>query len=208
MTDLSSIPQHLLSILKTNIKDGINIVENQRKNLWGHENNITGALLTRIATPGWIQTKDSKFRITYNAPTISNGMAEQKTGADGLIQIEVYDKSHHKLIESKCMVFQAKKSNNKEGLQDQINNMCKITGFQNNGSAVIIYDMESGFSGEPAEQFDISKLKLKYKSKPLSDLIADDFLDCKIGVYGIHFNIDDQEFLEIAPRVLNIEIEK
>lgn len=191
----------MLEHIKNYILEKGEEAEGKRRNFQSNEDALTGGLLYDLATPDWQYYGEKKWRIITVGPQRSGVLNETVTGSDGLIQIESFGPKD-KLLESKCMVFQAKKTNNidtskRENLDDQIDDMHKFvrnTLKRENGSAVFIYDEQRGLSGINSQEFESSELRKGYKKKGLHQFIAEDFLDCKVGMIRLNYNIDNKIF--------------
>lgn len=174
---------------QNHFRNAIKRAEGKRKQFHdSNENDITTSILTELSTDDqWRESENIKWRVQVNRPDFSGKNAESEIGADGIIQIKIYDKNGQ-LIESKGMLFQAKKTEykNKKKFNDQVSDMIDTVG--EGAASVFIYDKELGFYGVKASEVTFEDLKNVRNHKKLSDLIAVDFFECLIGSKELRYN--------------------
>jgi len=130
--------------------------------------------------PGW------QWSIRYNKfRGRGPGAFEHKSGADGIVQIEVSRRFERVY---KGVLFQAKKEgrNNDPDLNEQLQRMEAIAP---GGSGVFVYG-PNGYSGLKGAEY-LHPVRsggfLIRKLRPLSEFL-DDFLECKNGIRGMYLD--------------------
>ena len=131
-----------------------------------------------------------RWSFTYRKARGRGPNAPEKTiGADGIFQIEVTDENG-KLLRQKGLLLQAKtasKSGSSRKLRDQLELLERYR-----RAAIIIDYSHHGYSATPIEQL-VHEHQLTNRhrlriSRPLADVLASDFLYCRIGQQGLSYD--------------------
>jgi hypothetical protein len=186
---LTHVPQSALKKIKKHLSDRVMEAERNRGAFMeSNEEYVTSAILERLAENQWQKAGGVKWRIQVYKTGNYGVTAESKIGADGLIQIKVYDKKSGKLLETKGLLFQAKKTSysNKKKLEQQITKMENTAG--QNGCAVFIYDTDSGFSAQSTSEVDYETLWNSGNQTKLNKYLSNEFLDCKVGSMALSYD--------------------
>lgn len=129
----------------------------------------------------WITTNNYQWRFHYNKVRGRGPGAMEKTiGADGIITLHYKDQDTNKDYH-KSLVFQAKKESNRvDNVQWD-----KMKSFFPRGNMIVSF----GPSGYSAYQNDLSA------QRGLCEIIANDFLECKIGIEGLFYDHVSNKFV-------------
>jgi hypothetical protein len=160
------------------------------------EDTLTGDYLGSLRTSDWRVVKTRrvtwKWKITYKKFGSKAGEAPEKhLGADGIVQVELYDISNMAYY-YKGMLFQAKKKN----AWPARSQATQMESFSRGCSAVFVYG--------PDQYTDISSDKLlsakgpeviKRESVRLGDFLADEFMPCSVGIQGLHYDRTSKSLL-------------
>lgn len=185
---LNFVSDQTLDQIKKHLSKEVENAERKRHSFFkSNEEYVTSAILERLATSEWQKSESVKWRVQVHKTGNHGKTAESEIGADGIIQIAVYDKGG-RLLETKGLLFQAKKTTNKDKtkLEEQIQDMKNVAGGK--ACAVFIYDEESGFFAKGVNEFRFEDLKNRGTNQKLHSFISNDFLDCKVGVKGLRFD--------------------
>lgn len=113
-------------------------------------------------------------------------MLEPQTGADGIIQIAIFN-SFGKPIFRKGNLFQAKKEpiHKKKDLLEQIEKMSKFT--EDKGNVVFVFG-ENGYYGMTGKQYQKNQLNRNFpKVDSIGNFLAEEFMECRKGEEGLYF---------------------
>lgn len=185
---LDHVSDQTLDQIKKHLERETESAERNRYSFFkSNEEYVTSAILERLATVEWQRSGGVKWRVQVHKTGNSGETAESKIGADGIIQIAVYDKGG-RLLETKGLLFQAKKTTNKDKikLEKQIQDMKNVAGGK--ACAIFIYDEVSGFFAKGVDEFRFEDLNNKITKQKLQSFISNDFLDCKVGVKGLRYD--------------------
>jgi hypothetical protein len=159
-----------------------------------NEDSLTGAAFSDLTTRHtrrvqvngreWVwKVKSRKFG------SGGKGSQEKRTGADGIIEIEVTHRGSGN-IEHKSLLVQAKKqwTGRDSRLFDQVSKMEEIAP---SSSAIFDYtpDGYSGISGHDVVAAEGNRNHLRDDQvTSLGDFLADRYLACQVGVKGLYFD--------------------
>jgi len=153
------------------------------------EDTLTGHYLSNLQTDRWVRVylrdRSWKWKITYKKFGSKGKDAPEKyLGADGIVQIELQDLKQ-RVSYYKGMLFQAKKLYALEAI-DQARTMEAIAP---DGSCIILYGPQQ-YEGIASKELLESEDKLEPLNAHirLGDLIADSFLQCLVGLRGLHYD--------------------
>lgn len=130
--------------------------------------------------------QNGRWRINYRKFGSKKNSLEQLTGADGIIQIAIFN-SFGQPIFRKGMLFQAKKEpiKNKSELFEQIRKMNQFT--SDKGNAVLIFG-ENGYYGMRGDEFKKNPLNSNFDIEDsIGYFLANEFMECKVGEEGLYF---------------------
>jgi hypothetical protein len=186
---MDSIPEYVLNDIKKHIQKACTEAELSHLSFAEKEDSITASILTGLRTSKWKGIKDKQWRIeVYTPPTDKRKeLSEFKIGADGIIQIAVFNKKGE-IEETKGLLFQAKKSidTHRSKLNEQVE---KMEGVAGKGScAVFVYD-EKGYKGITPEELRGKTLNDPNIGRSLNDFIASDFLECRVGKKDLYHSL-------------------
>jgi len=175
---ISDLPSLLIEDIKKHLISSSNEVEENFETCWEDEDALTGALLASIQTKEWQSNSGWKWKITANFLRGRGPNAIQsKTGADGIISLNINSGNAH--IQTKSIIFQAKKKGNGTSLKTQIENMNSILPY---GNMVIIYS-KNGYFGQTGKDYDKAKNNIKF-----GNYLSDIFLGCYNGQWGVYYD--------------------
>jgi hypothetical protein len=153
------------------------------------EDTLTGDYLSQLRTSKWQVVKVDhitwKWKIWYRKfGSKADKAPEKHLGADGIIQVELYDVSN-RIYYYKGMLFQAKKENAGPARMQA----AQMEAFAPNGSAVFVYgpDRYEAISSERLLSGKDGSV-IKKHSVRLGDFLADEFLPCSVGIQGMHYD--------------------
>jgi hypothetical protein len=168
-----------------------------------HEDSLTGAAFSDFHTQRTrrVDVEGQKWRWRVRARKFGSGgrgSEEKRTGADGIVEVEVrhFATGH---IDRKALLVQAKKewSGKDSNLFDQVR---KMEGIAPGCSAAIDYT-ERGYQGIDGREVLSAEGDRRRLSDtgivPLGDFLADRFLLCKVGCRGLYY--DPRRHLLIIP---------
>jgi hypothetical protein len=144
------------------------------------EDTLTGDFFGRLRT-NWQTSEDYEWRFHYNKVRGRGKSAlEKKIGADGIITLHY---RNPKTLDDyyKSLIFQAKKENS------PINNLqwSKMKRFFPNGNMVVVYGSNGYYS----------YVENTNNRTDLCLLIANNFLNCTIGIEGLYYDHDSNKFI-------------
>ena len=159
-----------------------------------HEDSLTGAAFadfqTRRTRRVFVNDREWCWRIRARKfGSGGRGSEEKRTGADGIVEIEVRHLSTG-LVERKSLLVQAKKewSGTDRTLLDQVR---KMEGIAAHSSAAIIYS-PSGYQGVDGGYVLSAEGDRRQLSDnqvlPLGVFLADRFLACEVGCRGLYYD--------------------
>ncbi len=166
------------------------------------EDAVTGALGQALFVPQEVITVDGVvyvWRTVYYKLRGRGKNAEEKIyGADGLIQIELKD-NQEKILASKALLFQAK--NRWKGKDKKLASQAALLA-RSPHTAIIINYSSDGYSACPAEIAYSAGGNRNYiesqEMRSLASVLGDDFLDCRVGLMGVHYNHETKK-LTVPP---------
>ncbi|MDJ1466196.1 hypothetical protein [Xanthocytophaga flava] len=174
------IPIYIIDQLRSHIINQCPIAEAGWEFANQDEDTLTGDFFGRMRT-NWEEYNNYTWRFYYNKIRgRGKGALEKTIGADGIITLHYIDQIT-KLEYYKSLVFQAKKENNSiDPSQWQ-----KMNKFFPNGNIIISYGAD-GYN---------SYLESLNKKIKLCDIIADNFLNCYIGIEGLYYDHKENKFV-------------
>lgn len=195
MRDL--LPDQVMNQIQSHLRESCKLAESGFTNNQKYEERVTGALCERLRT-----TPNTKNELKVDGQVwnwrISHGdirgngpdAAEKKIGADGIFQIE-FRNNETGVIFNKGMLFQAKMENktDRAKLFAEMENMERITPDE---SIVVVYS-PNGYKAIRSNKVLSNTLipttrVLREESERLEDLLADQFLECLVGVWGLFYD--------------------
>jgi hypothetical protein len=161
------------------------------------EDCLTGALGQALATPKGLSfssgNKNALVKISHTKLRgRGKGAPEKIFGSDGVFQIEVLDNCGRPLF-SKGLPFQSKKNWTRKlsSLGDQAIQM-----EQHTPGGIVIDFSEIGYSACSAKiAASQGGSRRNISMSNLGDLLATDFLNCKIGTIGLFFDTQKEKYL-------------
>lgn len=170
------IPKFIISELQGHINSQCSKAEAGYESANQDEDTITGDFLGSFRTQ-WNISNGFEWRFSYNKIRgRGKGAPEKVFGTDGIITV-TYDDGRVKYYKS--LVFQAKK-----GREIDLNQQRKMNDYFPNGNIFFMY----GPNGYYAEGNNYNKVRI-------CKLLADEFLTCKIGIEGLHYNSTSNKFI-------------
>ncbi len=192
MTDL--LPEGLLKKIQVYLQEGVRHAEKGWEAGSDEEDTLTGDLGANLRTKRvrrFGAGTEWKWTISYKKFRGRGKHALEKTiGADGIIQIEVYPDTDDNSVITKGVLFQAKKVTARAGglLGDQIR---KMNALAPGGWAIFEYGPDGYFASNRENVPKESRPQKRESANPLMPLgsfLADEFLSCRAGLRGMHFN--------------------
>jgi hypothetical protein len=208
------IPKYTKKLLKRQIKIAVSKGEQQWKFASSEEDALTGALCSLLQSD-WknFSPKDrmkGKWKIEYKKFRSKGKNADEKiVGADGIIQLTVYDKDKN-ITFQKGLLFQAKKIpiTGTGKFKEQIDLLKNI----NESSSIVLLFSDSGFYA--SELKNVEKGKIKKKERILST-INGKFIECKIGSQELYYDFESESLIyngkkigEYLKESVNIKIQQ
>ncbi len=124
---------------------------------------------------------------------------EKQTGADGIIEVEIWHEATGR-VESKGLLVQAKKawSGRNKKLFEQVGDMERLAP----GSSAAFDYQATGYRGVDGRSVLVAdgdrKRLAESEDLPLGEFLADRFLVCKVGLRGLHYDARRQ-LLHLPP---------
>ncbi|WP_129021462.1 hypothetical protein [Edaphocola flava] len=175
------IPYYISDELKAHILNQCPTAESGWEFANQDEDTLTGDFFGKMRTQ-WHTNKDYEWRFHYNKVRGRGRNAMEKTiGADGIITLHYRDRITDQDF-YKSLVFQAKKINNPIN-KDQWK---KMNAFFPGGNMIVCYSPQ-GYNCY-INNNTTNKLSL-------CKIIAEDFLQCKIGIMGLYYDHKDNKFI-------------
>jgi hypothetical protein len=188
------VPELVLGDIFKHIDIQTKSSEKKYINNQGKEDAVTGSLFSLLQAD-WKTVDDWSWNIDYE---ITNQSAkgtfnEKETGADGIVSINI---KHNGKIDTKSILFQAKKGNNTKGLNEQIR---KMDSHLSGGNMVILYST-NGFYAQDSKTFKISDTE----QTKLDDYLKNVFFACKCGSWGRNTYLSDDKPINLYCLDINI----
>jgi hypothetical protein len=207
---LLSLPDIVRDFIRDRYLAGVADAEAQYANAVGDEDSLTGALGALISTsiPREFRVGPVQIVVQIDYRKLrgrGNDAPEKLLGPDGIFQIQV--SANGKPSFRKGLPFQAKKNwkgKNKD-LVKQAEEMRRSVG----GGIVIDYT-PNGYSACEIEHVIESRGNRKAVAQgghmhPLGQILANEFLECSVGIQGLYYDQENEEFLlSRSARDLNI----
>jgi hypothetical protein len=153
------------------------------------EDVITGDLLGGLRTQKVMTSRSNhSWEISYNKfRGRGKGAYEKESGADGIIQVEIFD-SKKKSLFRKGMLFQAKKLIGQQRLDvvDQVN---KMEGLASGISAIFVYS-ELGYFALDSKKYLKNKSYSRDRVK-IGDFLSNEFMNCQVGLAETFYSFSD-----------------
>ncbi len=167
----------------------------------GDEDALTGALGQAISMtrPVTFHVDGELYRVSISYTKLRGrgpNAPEKRYGADGIFQIEIIDSSW-KPVWRKGLPFQAKKewSSGTRSLVNQAQMMRDKLG----GGVVIDYRASGYRAADVAVVIGTDgnrgRIRRRGRLKPIGRLLANDFLDCAIGIEGLFYDTAREVFV-------------
>ena len=186
------LPDGLKALIRDRYLAGVSDAQAKYPFSAADEDSLTGALGNSISMAHEMVFSDGQkqysYQISYRKIRGRGPRApEKQLGADGIVQIEVRDEHGRR---TKGLPFQAKKGwrNADSNLLAQARRMLETA-----GDGIVIDFGPNRFSACRAEDVVHNQANRKLidragKTRPLGQLLGDDFLDCHIGTPGLFFD--------------------
>jgi hypothetical protein len=196
-----ALPRIVLDFIRDRYVAGVANAEVQYQNAAGDEDSLTGALGALISPSGprhfWIgpatqievQIDFRKLRGRgHNAP-------EKRFGPDGIFQLQISTNGVPSF--RKGLPFQAKK--NWKGRNRQLANQARAM-QRNLGGGIVVDYTPHGYAACPIAAAIESNGNRKAVAglgqlHPLGQILASDFLECRLGIQGLYYDQQGEEFL-------------
>lgn len=199
LTDV--LPPSLLQELANQFRQGISKAVVRYPELRGDEDSVTGGLIQAIGdiAKGTDQvTGFSWSTSTWKLRGRGQGAPEKEIGADAILEIQVKDQAGN-LVTRKSLPIQCKKEwvERDRLLLSQASQLCSIPG----GGIVVDYTQTGYFA--TSAQATVAAEGDRRRVPPaavnsLGDVLADQFLPCKIGSTNIYFDAINETLLIIG----------
>ena len=199
------IPDFVLQKIRDRYLAGVSDAEATFSDNKGDEDSLTGALGQAISTkvPISIKTDDGLYQYSINYRKLRGrgpNAPEKKFGADGIFQIAVY-RGDGKLLRQKGLPFQAKKQWNHadKNLVKQAHKMLHLT-----GQGLVVDYSPAGYTACSAREVVHANgkkraLKAEGQLHDLGHVLANDFLECKIGAPNLYYDVEREVFTSEQP---------
>jgi hypothetical protein len=208
------LPNGLIDIIRDRYLAGVSDAQEKFYFSKGDEDALTGALghAISMARPMTYSGEGRSYRFQISYQKIRGrgpGAPEHALGADGIFEIEVFDENGRPLRQ-KGLPFQSMKTWNKTigELRRQAHDI-----IQTAGQGLVVDFSPGKYTACPAATvFDFHSSKAKLKSsgefRDLGHILADQFLECRIGQFGLHYDPDDEIYRDAnqQPFIVNHEI--
>lgn len=184
------IPKNTLKEIIRHIKIACRKGKDQWKNASSDEDTITGSLCAFIKKD-WTffskkDIKKGRWKIEYKKLGLKD---EKNTGADGIIQIEIFD-TDKSILFRKGVLFQSKKSPKID--YKRLNNQIKeLNKYGEKSFALFLYSPYR-FLAVDNESFKNDKFKNAVK---IDDFISSKFLGCVIGKEGNYYDFKKNKLI-------------
>lgn len=199
------VPEQVVKQIQRHLRSRCRIAQQGFSQMAMDEDSVTGALGERLRTTRSQGRTSHIDGVTWRWKITSHKLrgrgpnaAEASVGADGLFQIELEDMTTQE-IWRKGLLFQAKmeKDRNKKLLVEEMKNMEKITP---NESLVVEYG-DNEYRAIRSSDLLRSGKSLRTVdegvSQSLGDILADEFVECTLGVRGMYY--DSQRQIILVP---------
>lgn len=204
------LPENLIRQIRDRYLAGVSDAQAKFRFSADEEDSLTGALGQAISTaaPMIYQENGNSYlwQVTYQKLRGRGvGAPEKLFGADGIFEIEVFD-AEGQPIRQKGLPFQAMKnwSKPRQKLLDQASDMLHAVGH-----GIVIDFEDDGYMALPAgaviqAEGRASAMRESEQLRDLGHVLADDFLDCKIGSIGLHYDRENEVFRSGDGQVLAV----
>lgn len=205
----SYLPKGVLDVIRGQYLRGIREAEAKYRFNAADEDSLTGALGSALsmAEPVLVPADNGDYLIQVEHRRIRGkgpGAPEKLLGADGIFEIEVFDEGGNS-IWMKGLPFQSKSRwlTSSKKMIKQAKDM-----LRSSGTGVIIDFKEDGYEACSAEHLVEQRgskrmLRVKGQVQSLESVLADDFLDCRIGQRNLSYDEMKERFQTGIPTVLN-----
>lgn len=208
------LPNGLIDIIRDRYLAGVSDAQEKFHFSKGDEDALTGALGQAISMARPMtysaEGRSYKYQVTYQKIRGRGpGAPERPLGADGIFEIEVFDENGVPLRQ-KGLPFQSMKTWSKTigEMRRQAHDI-----IQTAGQGLVIDFSPGKYTACPAGTvFDFHSSKAKLESsgvfRDLGHILADEFLECRIGQFGLHYDSNDEIYRDAdqRPFVVNHEI--
>lgn len=186
------LPEAVLRSISNSYRHGISRAEQAYIHSQEDEDAVTGALGQALFVPNQIVMLDSAMytwsTVYYKLRGRGKNAEEKIYGADGIFQI-ILKNVHEKTLASKGLLFQAK--NRWKGKDRNLATQAELLA-RNPHTAIVIDYSSAGYKACSAEianravgnRNDI----LLEDMQSLSSILSEDFLYCRVGLMGIHYD--------------------
>lgn len=212
MRDFSSeLPTLVANKIGTQISEAVSATERVFPRQRGNEDSVTGSLGGQLMdkVQGTMAIGDKQYIwITdqYTIRGIARNAPESRYGADALIEVSIIDPATGEIIATKALPFQAKKDSSSAGLLKQVEDMKRLS-----CSGIVIDYKDDGFTAMHEEDIISANGNITAvpdsKKKKLADMLADDFLNCRIGRQKFTYSVAAERMIDLSdvnePRIIN-----
>jgi len=165
---------------------------------WAHanqdEDTLTGDYFGRLRT-GLIRNGNWKWRIKYNKfRGRGHGAYEKTVGADGIITVEI---EKNGIRETKSIIFQAKKENNRH-IMDQLEKMQRTLP---QGNMILIFT-ERGYFAVTGSDYS-NDMNIEQRA---GQYLAMVFLECINGQWGVDYDAVKNELRIVGKKIPHANI--
>lgn len=202
---LEFLPPLVVRTLQKHFYAGVKAAEVRFRYNEADEDSLTGALGERLNEPEpiLIQTQNEAFEWRTEAYKIRGrgpGAPERTLGADGIFQLEVIDQRGHFLVR-KGLLFQSKKAwtGRDRRLFSQTHDL-----LAQSSSAIVVDYSDTGYKAFTAQAVvaaeGVRKKIRSQDSKPLAQVLGDDFVGCRRGDHGLYWDPDRERLIVSGQR--------
>jgi len=196
-----SLPPIVLNFIRDRYVAGVANAQAQYQNAAGDEDSLTGALGALISTPEPVHflfgpSPDIEVQIDFrklrgrghNAP-------EKRLGPDGIFQLQI--STNGVPYFRKGLPFQAKK--NWKGRNRQLVNQARAMQRNLGGGIVVDYTAQGYTACAIAHAIESNGNRKAVAGRgqlhPLGQILASDFLECRLGIQGLYYDQRGEEFV-------------
>jgi hypothetical protein len=190
------VPEYTLDQIKRHLIQNSRISERRWHSVKDEEDSGTGDFCGQLSSE-WTKfnpedERNGRWRINYRKFGSRQNSLEPLTGADGIIQIAIFN-SFGEPIFRKGLLFQAKKEpiKNKRELFGQIDRMNEFT--SDKGNSVFVFG-ENGYYGMTGKTYKDNPANRNFDNKySIGNFLADEFMECNVGTEGLYFAVTNDK---------------
>lgn len=190
------IPKELLDEIKAHLRSRGNSAHDDYEDSGADEDSVTGALGSNLRQP-WTSVEAGGRRWRWGVRSkkfVGKGQYAQEPviGADAIVEFTLENEAGESI--TKGLLFQAKKDGSQQMLENQVTTM---EGLAKGCSAIIDYSKHAYRALDGADYLESRHKRPQQTAhrdgERLGDYLADEFIECNVGVAGMSYDAVGRE---------------